>query len=422
MNLNKSTIGITNYTIILLVIVIWVLFLVFGLPLFDGTNLSNDAIYGYAQDIDSEIVTDWHSSLFGYEGIALKRMARFFDIHLCGKACITVMASIIVTLMMLAVSYLTYVGCKKSLWCVLLPICVFVVTRINEAQFEWRLDHFFVYLLFCLVAGIVALYRIRRKWWKTGVTLCVLLVLWHCCAFRKNSIIMAPVVMGAVCYSYEKFRQFSYKKVVGFILLLTCSFAAVVGPLMNFIMPAVKTYPITPMLVSDVRIAHILNGTQDSFLDNSCVVGRSLMRDNLIGAHWHFMHGNEETCLLCNITKKKNVYHCSNPWPLFLEGWKTIPKEMLVAKLIQVVQFYRIDKVVLPLEFIIEKAYPCIASDSRINWPNTFSRREIVLIWGTFSLLLITSQISFKRYKKNGKNAVSFDAFYLFAASLAFML
>ena len=417
MNQNKlSTKRIRVVVAIISVTIIWWLHMLYALPGSDGSNMSCDAINGYAVDIDTEFVTDWHSALFGWEGIILKKIASFCGVSLCGIECINIMAFFIITLACLAVLYLILIT-KKWWVAIMIPIAFFYIVRCNGGHATWRLDHFFVYLLILLIATISALYRSKNNWMKILLVIAIVLLLWHCCAYRKNSIILVPVVMGGMLFCLRKEISFDRYKYILYLLFWSGCFG---GFLLfaNYIIPSVKTNPVSCMLISDVRIAHVLRGEQDSFFEKNVKVTRCKEADYKIGGYWHALH-DRKNCSIC-MANRKNIFHSDSPYGVYVENLRKMPKEMIVAKVIQIMQLYRLDKFPISLQTLVEKWYPCVRYDKRVFFPHPSPKREAVKVWMVFFCLMITTYYSIKKIVKNRtvKNE-DFDLLHVLVSCIA---
>lgn len=77
MNPSKKDI-MRGFAAVLLFLTIFFFFIQRFVPMPTGEGMSHDAKYFYAESIETEILTDWFSSLFIYESIILKRCLQYF--------------------------------------------------------------------------------------------------------------------------------------------------------------------------------------------------------------------------------------------------------------------------------------------------------------------------------------------------------
>ena len=105
MNRSKKIVGV----IVILLVVLYSLFLPL-IPGMNGEKMSYDAVHIYANCIETESVTNWHSSLFMYECIVVKRiLALLFGCSFSGHAVLCIFWCFS-TLMMVAA--IVFIGCQ----------------------------------------------------------------------------------------------------------------------------------------------------------------------------------------------------------------------------------------------------------------------------------------------------------------------
>ena len=412
MSLNSQSKIIIFRLIYLLSVLFLFLALINYLPRIDGCNMSADAAFAYTYCIESENVLDWHSPLFMYECIYLKKLFSLFGVYINGWLCIRYMAVIHFVLMTLGVAYLTALGCSKSKWCVLFPVLLFVVVYVNGLCHEWRLDNFFLCSLFPLVASIVAFYRVERRCWKMCLLLLSFVVLWHSCSLRKNALLLVPVYVFSICYVYSNWRQLRIWRKIFFVICISFIYFVSFLGLSNLMFPSLKSYPITPMLISDVRIAYLLRGKADDLFENENYIRKLPINNYSLGAHWHVVH-EKEKCEVCHDNSKIFHMHATNPYGIYGEALKLYTQEILLAKFIQINQFYCAGWTPPFLRKFIENRYPAMRRDNRITWPGVFRPYRLANIWGSCILLLITMIYSIKKLKAKGTREGGFNVFYV---------
>lgn len=410
----------------LILIISWIVLLWDGAlpgyiePGITESNISFDAYFSYAENIDSGIVTDWHSVFHIYEGILLKKIASFLGFSLTGLDCINIMAFLAIVLMIVSISYLSTIGSKTSRYYIIFPLAILSISKLNGIFAIWRIDNFFCIFLFAMIASVISLYRCQNKKIKILLICSIIILLWHCCGYRRNAILLTPIIITAVLYSSEKVRKLNiFKKMITIFIFCGVAFTLFI-PIQNLIMPAVKSYPESAMMISDIRIAHVLRNTQDSFFSNNSDIRRYPTKDNIIGAHWHVLH-NREHCSFCKVYSAKfsswpHMYHSFSPYDLYIESWKSMPKDMFMAKIIQIAQFYRLD--IFPfIKSYIMKKYP----NTKGKWPSTPNIIEVIKIWGTYISLLIISFISLKKIIKRNNHDITIEHLYVLVSCIAFV-
>ena len=98
-----------------------------------------------------------------------------------------------------------------------------------------------------------------------------------------------------------------------------------------------------PMMVSDVRIAYVLMGREDELLKNNSFESAYQPYDRTITAYYRLL-------------KKGSKYEEFEDF--YIQTWKEHTREMLVAKALQVMQFYFGGKTPTPIQGLVNKCYP----------------------------------------------------------------
>lgn len=382
---------------------------IFLSPGVDGSNMTLDAKNTYTQCIETGIVTDWHSALYMHEGIALKKIMQLVGVCLSGWAIIKIMSIVHLFCMFFSVCYLLTIYRPKSAISCLLAVVFSAVFLTEAALSNWGLDQSFICVLVSLIASVVALYRVERKSSRLMMWCCSIILLWHCVAFRKNSIFIVPWVMFALMYSVESFRQNSWRKmalcVMSYSLLGALCFLAIP----KIILPTKSSAPQIPMMVSDLRIAYILMGKEDELLTVKTLPDEYAPWDKTITAYPRGLRKDADY-------KEFEKF--------YIDNWRNHTKEMLVSKSLQMLQFYMGGKTPAIIKKIIQKHFPAVVKNPDA-WkeykthgiPSLLLLNRIVPL--LFTLVILFMSIRF--IKKIGFVKSPIDLFFVFSGVTALL-
>lgn len=373
------------------------------MPGADGSNMTEDTRSTYSVSIETHHVTNWHSSLFMYEGIAVKCIFALLGIKLSGVEVIRIMGICATFLSLSSIAYVLSLfngSTKKYLCCY--TLAMFIIFA-NDSYSLWGLDQFFTHVSITLIAVIVALYSTNSDKLKICLSILILILLWNCCAFRKNSILSAPLVISAIVLAFPKYRNWSYKKLIAAVGVLSMVFAIIFMPLVDVLFPVQQTKPITPMLISDVRIAAILEGEENKLFETNLIDSKWGDTDYTITAYWHLL-------------RDKSLYPKLEK--LYIQYWKEKPVTMMVAKGLQIFQFYYGGVIHHKLHKVVESSYPAVKNNPHA-WKNVFSCNYTLskIRWCTFILLAVTAVISYKQLKCTSISGSLFDFIYVIVAA-----
>lgn len=316
-----------------------------------GEQMSYDAVHTYSRCIETEDVTSWHSSLFMFEGIVIKRIASL----LLGRGIsgVDTLRLVWVGLSLLMLISMLILGRRLAreswVWVVAFPCCVYLVMSTTLSHlYPVGLDYYFMCLLWAMLAAMVEYFNSELK----GVWLVVVvIVLLHLVSYRKNAAVFVPVLMGCLLYSAEWFRMHSWGKkliawCVSVVVVLLVAFSGV-----DVILPVKKAHPMIPMMESDVRINSILRGEQDEFRKQGFFPITGEKAERSITAFWYVG------------SKAKAEWKAYRD--IYVEEWKSHPETMMAAAIIQRIQFYCGGHSFSFLKEAVEARYPIVKNNPK---------------------------------------------------------
>lgn len=306
---------------------------------YTGEGYCPDAVCIYSRAIDTERVTDWHSSLCMYEAIFLK------------KLCIALFDWNISSFQVMGIFFYGAIICLIVNICYWICLCVnkykgglFATLLFSLAYIEldkraaFSLDFSFISVLSMYITTLMLYTKVSIKWKKYLLLIGLFILLVHMAAIRRNAIVLVPfLVYPLINYEWkDKFKLF-YRFAV--ILLFSCAVYFSSNTLLSSFLPVKKSYPTCVMLSSEMRMASILRGEVDSsdnpyikdvyrnqytlIQDSSCSGGK------LVLSQYYDIpdaFSRDET-LLWNSIKNRYIHE-----------WINHPQDMIVVRIIQSVQ------------------------------------------------------------------------------------
>ena len=308
--------------------------------------MSPDAVNAYAACIESERVTNWHSSLFMYECVVLKHVAAF----VCGRefSGTEVLWGVWVAtavLMAVAICVWAYTMLKKgNWWSVALPFCIAVTfNRVDDCS-SATLDYYFVCLLWCLFAVMCMHFQAGQAMCRVFYLVLIFILLLHLVAFRKNFALSVPFVIGWLFYTMDWFRKLQWRK--QFVVWSTVAFVFIIFSMtwVDVLFPVRKCHPVSPMMESDVRIAAILRGEQDPYRQRGLMKSEGKPEERCISAYW--------------VAPPESMWKES--LAIYVDEWKRNPETMSAAAIIQRIQFYSGGHRFPCLKDAVESRFPAV--------------------------------------------------------------
>lgn len=316
------------------------------MPDSQGVGMSRDAVKTYATCIESGHVTNWHSSLFMYECIALKHVAALvFGREFSGTGILWGVWIATTIVMAAAICLLAYTMLKKgSWWSVALPCCIAVSFKYVGDLSPVGLDYYFVCLLWCLFAAMFMHFQAGQAMFRVFYLVLIFVLLLHLVSYRKNFALSVPFVLGWLFYTMNWFRELKWKKKFAVWLTLTFAFISFSMIWVDTLLPVKKQHPITPMMESDVRIAAVLRGERDLYRLNGFRKSEGKPEETCISAYWFRLPESRWKEAL----------------DVYVDEWKQNTETMCAAAIIQRIQFYSGGHSFPFLKDAVESRFPAV--------------------------------------------------------------
>lgn len=210
----------------------------------------------YIGNITDGYVTNWHSSLFIYEGVAIKNVLQVLGVAADGEIAFLCMYYACVALILFCMLHWLHIMMCHHWGYVFVVGGYIYATIILYRGTYGSLDFFFIAML-ALYASVMLELRNRKKHRFIAFTLFFLILL-HVVAFRKNSILVVPLLLWASCSYFALFPSIKKR------LIIVAISSVILYGLSSCLPVSAKVHPAYPMLSSDMKIADILLGKENS--------------------------------------------------------------------------------------------------------------------------------------------------------------
>ncbi len=208
--------------------------------------------------------------------------------------------------------------------------------------------------------------------------------------YRRNAILIAPIFFIFAIHSLRNIKLFRL------CALYFLYIAAMIPFALSFVVPVKKTSPTNPMIESDLRIAAILRGEQllirEKLKDCGFIDTEHYLKDSIAACSV----GDYETGVNIDQEKLRRLY---------FEEWKNHTNSMLLAKSIQVVEFYTAG--VLPgiLQKVLINTYPALKNNRNAMMFHSYQAK---IVWiPRMVLFILLSWISLRTLSDQRKSATS---------------
>lgn len=348
--MNQSKCTPIGYAVILLVFFLLLFYGVWEyIPGKDGSFFSWDAKYYYVNCIESGEVTNWHSELFMYECIFLRWLIHeTFGELLSGLEILRVVWWISFFMLSGCVGYVLccLMNRHKAYLISLFAFPLFITMLIRETPLG--LDFFF----FCvLVLSLFLLFKynnVRNIYWKIVVGSILLCLLWHMVSYRKNAVVLLPLFFYGALMSWNLFEKMPVKRLIVSVVV-SIFFVLITFPMVSAFLPVIRQYPVIPMLASDERIILNLHGNQES-------------KDTIFNLPEHSKY---TIAASAGGSIREATY--KEMGQAYVQLCLNSPQDVLVARSVQIIQFYCGGNTPAVVKMLIERGYPAV-SGNKAAW------------------------------------------------------
>ena len=335
----------------------------------DSSVMSVDVRWAYLPQFagDSHL-TDWHSSLFMIEGRLMTNLFLYFGVKDPSVVAIYFFWSISQIMIFLSiVIWVEMLAKKNRIYVIAFPMMGLVflfLNCFNYYQFQFSLDLYATSILL-MVITMPLFYRNGHILRNTLISIFIFILLIHLFHFRRNSVILFPVFFVYVIRM--SFPSISLKKILFFLFL-----SLPIVPAFFYstsLLPSKHSYPIIPMMVSDLKISAILRGEEGDEKEFLHTIGLNYDGTNTIAPlYWvdgtHVGHDPRATVKQWDELREHYIRILSS---------KKV--SMIFAKAIQIVQFCTSGYVPQWMQRIIHLYFPKCSPTSP-PWNLDFCRKN----------------------------------------------
>ncbi len=315
----------------------------------------NDAVITYADQISgAQPVTDWHCALYMYEGRALHTVLEWLTgTTVDGILPQRVFMWVADILMLANLAYWLALILKQNqrLRWLALPLGGSVI--LLHIGLGVSLDYFFTTALFSSVTCSILLYRSNSKWVRVICGIGLVVLMWHMVEYRRNAALLLPVFMYALTARYMPGHKVITKAVVGAVFTLLL-YGVATHSVSLCGLPVAHKPSMAPMVESDLRIAALLENKRAEewarLKDNGLPVFEHEYCDS-ITAYW----GGADV----------NTTDWDRVWAYYCNAWKTNTGNMLMARALQLSQFYWSGTTPRVVELVADAMYPQMADNTK---------------------------------------------------------
>lgn len=357
----------------------------------EGANYTTDAAYSYSLEIGGlKVVTNWHSSFFVYEGRLLKWCLQTITGRPFSGFEIVAFMWHMATFVLLLCVFIFYIRSVKSRRHICVQLAMGISLAISARSSMASLDYFFLTSATLSILACMLVHTTNRSWVRMGALFILVITLINMVNYRKNAILIAPIFFIFAIHSLHNIKLFRL------CALYFLYIAAMIPFALSFVVPVKKTFPTNPMIESDLRIAAILRGEQ--------LIIREKLRDcGFVDSE----HKLKDTIAACSVGDYKTGTNIDQEKlrHLYFEEWKVHSNSMLVAKGIQVVEFYTAG--ILPgiLQKALIEAYPALKNNDKAM---SLRPHQLSVVWiPRMVLFILLSWISLRTLSDQRKSATS---------------
>lgn len=320
----------------------------------------NDAVITYRQQIDGTAdVTNWHSALFMYEGRALRCVLQAVTgTGWDGIATMRFMADVADVLLLANLAYWLALMLRKDWRFILLAIPLSMVPYELRSWLAVSLDYFHIVIWCSALSLSILLYKSPRRGVQVLCAVLLALLLLHMVQYRRNAALMLPVFVYLAVARFMPSCRIRSKALVGAVATLLLYVTA--GHAVQLMgLPVKHLNYIQPMVESDLRVAAVLENRGGIEAQMRMAEHGMDPSDheylNSITAYWTDAPMTDRARAL--------AYYC--------DQWMQNTRNMLMARFLQMSQFYYSGTTPPVIERLADEMYPAMRQNPQ-RWKTLF--------------------------------------------------
>lgn len=362
-------------------------------------HLSPDAERFLCKSINSEYVTDWHSSLYLYECILIKRALSIIGYSFSPSTIIGIsgiLSAFITWANMLLWTY--WLSRTLAVYIIIIfPLFIlFILSNISIGT-----DQIFLSFLFTGISFTFIPPRIKRRHYVIFIIIFSFTMI-HMLTMRRNALLICPIITFLAFNDYFKIIRASIRCFLS--VILSGMYYIMATSAISYGFPVLHTHPLVPMMVSEMRTAAILDGTigngDNPYADS---LGNGIYVTKLMSTPIF----PEANALGCRGEKiKEEQQHWQNILKLYIKTWKKSPRSISCAHTIHFFLFLTSNYMPKFIQHLICLHHPHCAIDQEIWKHNNFLRCSVFRIFARLIPLLMPFYL-FHIYRKSRSLPIS---------------
>ena len=320
----------------------------------------NDAVITYRQQIDGTAdVTNWHSALFMYEGRALRCVLQAVTgTGWDGIATMRFMADVADVLLLANLAYWLALMLRKDWRFILLAIPLSMVPYELRSWLAVSLDYFHIVIWCSALSLSILLYKSPRRGVQVFCVVLLALLLLHMVQYRRNAALMLPVFVYLAVARFMPSCRIRSKALVGAVATLLLYVTA--GHAVQLMgLPVKHLNYIQPMVESDLRVAAVLENRGGIEAQMRMAEHGMEPSDheylNSITAYWTDAPMTDRARALA----------------YYRDQWMQNTRNMLMARFLQMSQFYYSGITPPVIERLADEMYPAMRQNPQ-RWKTLF--------------------------------------------------
>ena len=321
----------------------------------------------------------------------------------------------------LSVGFLVFSSVRRSLWNLAsaLSLCIFALFLSFHIHLGSRLDFFFVAELFAALALLQAM-GVGGRWWKRSVSAAYFVLLLLMVDARHNAILILPLFLAA--WGWKFFPGMRLRRMLLFVLLAGIATVACRKGAEACLVNRTAVNPSHVMLLSDLRMAAILRGDYQAYAYHNprqrpmadwvrpgAADGEDPVDSNPMGKFFNAQH---RTLVASCVSELQHVYDepvsISDIIDEYLKELRTHPRELLMARLMTIEQFFLGTEHMQWERSLISSVCPAVRDDEDawmvLPQREKFSGERLDVVRGSalvwYAVSLVVAMAFASRYRK----------------------
>lgn len=335
-----------------------------------GGKYCVDVECSYAKSIESGIITDWHSSLFCWEGHVFRNMLQTFGLQLSGIDIISIFCFIGHIVSIILFTYFVWKTTRhgyRFALCIIPPFLAFIYLSLYTNA---ALDYFFSVMLYVSIFLLVLINKAKTKTAKLALLILFFICIVHLLNYRKNAFFTVTALLYFLAIQSD-ILIFKGSRIRTLIISLVGTLLLYIGINIEIkrIIPINQEHPVLPMMMSDIiNTATLTNEPLPN--DFPVIPWRNKVMGWKLGAYGGYatsdLNNFQESLEIAAADGNLDSYlaerasFASAIKSTYIQYWKKHPKEMAISRCYQTLQFFTAPSTFSIVRNYLLKIYPSL--------------------------------------------------------------